>query len=162
MSGQSILYVCASGDCSFWPHWLLLCRLAALWRGAKPISLNSWRATQRDTEVLQSNFTVISPHHCERPEGSGRWQPEGEEMGSDSGCIPSHPILSSLFSPFSSPHNQASSGFLWLADRHTQRHTFFRTGNTHWEVYLHSCNRKYSHQHVLLLPLSFSRPHKHI
>lgn len=101
----------------------------------KPISLNSQRATQRDTEVLHSNFTVISLHRCEGAEGSGRWQPQGEEMGSDSGCI--HPILSYLFSPFSSPPVWASSGFLWLAQRHTHTHTethFPTSGNTHWEV----------------------------
>ena len=67
----------------------------------KPIRLYSQRAAHRDTEVLHSNFTAISPQRRVRAEGSRRWQPEGEEMGSDSGCIPSHPILSYLlFSAF--------------------------------------------------------------
>lgn len=66
----------------------------------KPISLNSQRAAQRDTEVLHSNFTAINPHHSDGAGGSGRWQPEGKEMGSDSGRTPLYPILLDLlFSP---------------------------------------------------------------
>lgn len=78
-----------------------------------PISLNSHRAAQKDIEVLHSNFTAINPHRCEGAGGSGWWQPDGEEIGSGSGCIPflffiqSSPIYCSLLShPLKQAHRE--------------------------------------------------------
>lgn len=84
----------------------------------KPISLNSQRAAHRDTEVLHSNFTAINPHHSDGAGGSGRWQPEGKEMGSDSGRTPLYPILLDLlFSP-----RRGSQRLSW---KHTPEKTKF-------------------------------------
>lgn len=65
----------------------------------KPIRVNCQGAVQRDTVVFHSNFTDNDPHPSERTESSGRWQPEGKEMGSDSGCDYFSPILPGLQTP---------------------------------------------------------------
>lgn len=94
----------------------------------KPISLNSQRAAERDSEVLHSNFTASNPHHCEGAEGLVRWQPEGKEMGSESGCIPFYPILSYLpFSTFLSPQTSSEKFNTFTG---THRHTNF-SSTTH-------------------------------
>lgn len=123
----------------------------------KPISLNSLKSAQRDAEVLHNNFTAIDPHHCEGAEGSGWWQPEGEEIDSGSGCIPLHPILSYLlFPPFFSPHITACSVFLGLADK--RRDTFLQL-ETHTEKFI------YIHEIFFLSPShdqnTFTQAHAH-
>ena len=120
--------------CVCWPSCVTLIAAPLQDSGSlerrKPISLNSQRAAQRDTEVLHSNFTAINPHHSDGAGGSGRRQPEGKEMGSDSGRTPLYPILLDLlFSP-----RRGSQRLSW---KHTQKKKK--------KVYLHSFNLRYSH-----------------
>lgn len=92
-----------------------------------PISLNGQGATQKDTEVLHSNFTAINLHHCEEAEGSGWWQPEGKVMGSDPGCIPfpPSPLLHTILC-FHIPLDKLTQRPIFPPERHTEKFIYIQ------------------------------------